>query len=88
MSDLSVPLSRLKDLRLRKRCPDMKILAQDLWPSIKLQSIKLLCIKLHGIKLQGIRPHGARLPSINGFSKDLFLPIRMANSRVTNQGTS
>jgi hypothetical protein len=30
MSDLNVPFSRLKDLRSRKRCPDMKISAQDL----------------------------------------------------------
>jgi hypothetical protein len=93
MPDLSVPLSRLKELRSRKRCPNTKISAQDLWLSIKLQSIRFLCIKihgikLHGIKLQGIRPHGARLPCISDLSKDLFLPIRMANPKLTNQGTS
>jgi hypothetical protein len=54
---------------------------------IKLQDIRLLNIKPHGIKSQGIMPHGARLPNINGLNKDLFLPIRVANPKLTNQGT-
>jgi hypothetical protein len=98
MSDPSALSSRLRDQRSRKRCPDKQILAQDLWPSIKIQGIWLPNIRLHGIKLQGIRlpsiklhgirPHGAKLLSISGLSRDLFLPIRMANPRLTNQGTS
>jgi hypothetical protein len=103
MSDPSALSSRLRDQRSRKRCPDKQILAQDLWPSIKIQGIwlpnirlhgiklqgmRLPSIKLHGIKFEGIKPHGTRLLSISGFSKDLFLRIRMANPRLTNQGTS
>jgi hypothetical protein len=88
MFDPSVPFSRLKDQRSRKRCLDKQILAQDLLSNIRLQGIRLPNIKLHGIKLQGIRPHGAMLPSISNLSRDLFLPIRMANPRPTNQGTS
>jgi hypothetical protein len=52
-----------------------------------LHGIKLPSIKLCGIKFQGIRLHGARLLSISDLSRDLFLPIRMANPRLTNQGT-
>jgi hypothetical protein len=72
----------------RKRCPDKKNSAQDLWPSIRFHGIRPPSIKLHGIKFQGIRAHGAKLLSISGLSKDLFLPIKMANPRLTNQGTS
>jgi hypothetical protein len=32
-------------------------------------------------------PHGARLPSISGLSRDLFLPIKVANPRLTNPGS-
>jgi hypothetical protein len=103
MSDPSVPFSKLKDQKSRKMCLDKKISAKDLWPSIKIQGIRVLSIRLHGIKLQeiklpsiklhgimfqGIMPHGARLPSISSLSRDFFLPIRMANPRLTNQGTS
>jgi hypothetical protein len=88
MSDPSVSFSRLKDQRSRKRFPDKQISAQVLWPNRRPQCIRPPSIKLHGIKLQHIRPHGARLPSINNLSRDLFLPIRMANTRLTNQGTS
>jgi hypothetical protein len=103
MSNPSAPFSRLRNQKSRKRYPDKKISAQDLWtnimiqgiwhPSIrlhgiKLQEIKLPSIKLHGIEFQGIRPYGTRLLSINGLNRDLFLPIRMANPRLTNQGTS
>jgi hypothetical protein len=103
MSNPSVPFSRLKDQKSRKRCPNKQISAPDLWPSIKIQGIRLPIIRLHGIKLQdsrlpsiklhgikfqGIMLHGARLPSISGLSRDLFLPIKMASPRLTNQGTS
>jgi hypothetical protein len=44
-------------------------------------------IKLLNIKPHGIMPHGARLLSINGLNKDLFLPIIVANPRPTNPGT-
>jgi len=33
-------------------------------------------------------PHGARLLSIIGLSRDLFLPSKMANPRLTNPSTS
>jgi len=83
MSDPNAPFSRVREQRLRKRCLDKKISAQDLWPNIRLHGIKLqgikLPIRLHGIKLQDIMPHGARLLSISGLSRDLFLPIKMAN---------
>jgi hypothetical protein len=45
-------------------------------------------IRLHGIKFQGTRPDDVRLFSINGINRDLFLPIRMENPRLTNQGNS
>jgi hypothetical protein len=83
MSDPSVPFSRLREQRSRKKFPDKEISTQDLWPSIKIHGIKL-----PSIKLQGIMPHGARLPSISDLSRDLFLPIRVSNPRLTNQGTS
>jgi hypothetical protein len=98
MSDPSAPFSKLREQRSRKKCPDKQITAQDLWPSIrlhgirlhgiKLQSLRPLNIKSHGIKSQGIMPHGARLLSISSLSRDLFLPIIVANSRPTNPGTS
>jgi len=92
MFDPSAFSSRLRDQRSRKKCPNKQISAQGLWPSIKIQgiclpNIKLLSIKLHGIKFQGIRLHGARLLSISDLSRNLFLPIRMINPRLTNQGT-
>jgi hypothetical protein len=90
MSNPGAPSSKLKDQRLRKKCQDMPITTQDLWPSIRLHGIRLL-IKLNGIKLQGIRLfnikplgimlHGPRLFSISGLSRDLFLPIIVANPR-------
>jgi hypothetical protein len=93
MSNASGPFLNLKEQRSRKRCPYKQILAQDLWPSIKLQGIRLP-IRLHGIKLQGIKllnikpygiksqaimPHSSRLLSISNFTRDLFLPIKIAN---------
>jgi hypothetical protein len=54
MSNPSAPFSKLKERRLRKKCPDKQISAQDLWPSIRLHGIKLI-IRLYGIKLQDIR---------------------------------
>jgi hypothetical protein len=47
-------LSRLREQRSRKRCLDKQILAQDLWPSIKIHGIRFSSIRPHGIKLQGI----------------------------------
>jgi len=44
-------------------------------------------IKLPNIKPHGIMPHGARLLSINGLNRDLFLPIIVENPRPTNPGT-
>jgi hypothetical protein len=95
MSDPNAPSSKLREQRSRKKCPDKQITAQDLWPSIRLHGIRLL-IRLYGIKLQGIRLlnikplgimlHGARLLSISGLSRDLFLPIIVANPRPTNLG--
>jgi hypothetical protein len=35
----------------------------------------------------GIKIHGTRLLSIRGNNNNLFLPIRMANPRQTNQDT-
>jgi hypothetical protein len=54
---------------------------------IKLQGIMLLNIKPYGIKSQGIMPHGAKLPSISGLCRDLLLPIKVTNPRLTNPGT-
>jgi hypothetical protein len=103
MADPSALFLWLKVKRSRKRCPDKQISTQDLWPSIKIHGIRLPSIMIHGIKLQGIRapsiklhdikfqgimPHRAKLPSISGLSRDLFLSIIMANPRLTNQGTS
>jgi hypothetical protein len=72
-SYLSAPFSKLRDQRLRKSCQDKLHLALDL--------------EL-GIRLDGIKPHNIRLFSISGINNDLFLPIRMANPRKTNQGTT
>lgn len=36
----------------------------------------------------GIMPHCTRLLSTNGLNKDLFLPSKMANQRLTNPSTS
>jgi len=88
MSDPSALSSRLRDQRSRKRFLDKQISVLDLWPSIRLHDIRPPSIKLHGIKFQGIRPHSAELLNVSGLSRDLFLPIRMANPRLTNQGTS
>lgn len=55
---------------------------------IKLQDIMLLNIKPYGIKSQGIMPYGARLFSISGLSRNLFLPSKMVNQRLTNPSTS
>jgi hypothetical protein len=101
MFDPSAPFSKHKKQRSRKKCPDKQITAQDLWPSIrhnffwiltrlhgiKLQGIRLL-IKPHGIKTPGIMPKGARLHSISGLSRDLFLPIIVANPSSTNPSIS
>jgi hypothetical protein len=102
MSDTNAPFSKIRKQRSRKKCPDKQIKAQDLWPSIglhgirllirlhgiKLQNLRPLNIKSHGIKTQGIMPHDARLLNISGLSRDLFLPIIVANPRPTNPGTS
>jgi hypothetical protein len=81
-SDPSAPFSKLRDQRSRKRCQDKLHSALDHLPSIRLHSSKLL-----NIKLSGIRPHGIKLLSISGMNNDLYLPIRMANPRPTNQNT-
>jgi hypothetical protein len=77
-SDPSAPFSKLRDQRSRKRCQDKLHSALYLWPSIRP----------HNIKLHGIRLHGIRILSISNISSNLFLPIRMANPRKTNQGTT
>jgi len=87
MSDPSALSSRLRDQRSRRRCLDKQILAQDLWPSIRLHGFKPPGIKLHGIKFNAIKPHCDRLLSISRLNKDLVLLIRMANPTLTNQGT-
>jgi len=78
MSDPSAPSSKLREQRSRKRCQDKEIMAQDLWPSIRLHGIRILT-KLHGIKLQG-----TRCLSIRGLSRDLFQPVIVANPSSTN----
>jgi hypothetical protein len=90
MSDPSAPFLKHKKQRSRKKCPDKQIIAQDLWPSIRLHGTRLL-IMLHEIKHQGIRllnikplglmHHDTRHLSISGLSSDLFLPIIVANLR-------
>jgi len=77
-SNLSAPFSKLRDQRSRKSCQNKLHSALDLWPGIRLLNIKLHCI----------RPHDIKLLSISGINSDLFLPIRMANPRKTNQGTT
>jgi len=86
MSDPNAPSSKLREQRSRKKCPDKQITAQDLWPLIRLYGIKLQGIRLLNIKPLGIMLHGARLLSISGLSRDLFLPIIVANPRPTNLG--
>jgi len=98
MSDPNAPFSKLRKQSSRKKCPDKQIIAQDHWPNIRLHGIRLhginlqslrpLNIKSHGIKTQGIMPLSARLLNISGLSRDLFLPIIVANPRHTNPGTS
>jgi hypothetical protein len=90
MSDPSAPFLKHKKQMSRKKCPDKQIMAQDLWPSIRLHGIRLL-IMLHGIKhlgimllnikLLGLTHHGTRHLSISGLSNDLYLPIIVANLR-------
>jgi hypothetical protein len=77
MSDPSAPFSKLSEERLRKKCLDKQITAQDPWPSIRLLNIKPL----------GIMHHGARLHCISGLSSNLYLPIIVANPRSTNPST-
>jgi hypothetical protein len=91
--DLSAPFSKLRDQKSRKRCQDKLHSVLDLWPSNRLHGSRLLSIKLHGIRLLDIRPHGIkpdgiRLLSISSINSDLYLPIRMANPKLTNQDTS
>jgi hypothetical protein len=92
LSDLSAPFSKLREKRSRKKFPNKQITAQDPWPSIRICGIRLLIklhgIKPHGIKTQGIMPHDARLLSISGLSRDLLLPRKMKNKRLTNPSTS
>jgi len=93
MSDPSALSSKLRKQRSRKKYPDKQMMAQDLWPSIRLHGIRIL-IKLHGSKIPGtrllnIKPHGimshdARLLSVSGLSIDLYLPVIVANPRPTN----
>jgi hypothetical protein len=94
-------LLKAQRAKVKKEVSDKKIMAQDLYPSIRLHGIRILT-KLHGIKLQGIRllikPHGiktlgimpesARLLNISGLSRDLFLPIIVANPSSTNPSIS
>jgi hypothetical protein len=83
MFDPNAPSSKPRKRKSRKKCPGKQIMAQELWPSIRLHGIRLL-IMLHGIKHQGIKPlglmhHGTRHLSISGLSSDLYLPIIVAN---------
>jgi len=98
MSDPSASFSKIRAQRSRKKCPNKEIMARDLWPNIRLHGIRLLGIKLqcirplniypNGIKTQVIVTHGARLLNINDLSRDLFLPSKMANQRLTNPSIS
>jgi hypothetical protein len=88
MSDPSAPFSKLRERRSKKRCPDKQITAPDLWPSIRLHGLKLQDIKLLNIKPHGIVPHSAKLLGISNLNRDLFLPSKMANPRLTNPSTS
>jgi hypothetical protein len=81
--DLSAPFSKLRDQKSRKRCQDKLHSVLDLWPSNRLHGSRLLDIRPHGIK-----PDGIRLLSISSINSDLYLPIRMANPKLTNQDTS
>jgi hypothetical protein len=64
---------KLRDPRSRKGCLSKLHSAPDFWPYIRLHSTK---------------PHNIRLFNISGINSDLFLPIRMAKPRPTNQGTT
>jgi hypothetical protein len=86
MSDPSVPFLKYKKQRSSKKCPDKQIMAQDLWPSIRLHGIMLHGIKHQGIRLLNIKPlglmhHDTRQLSISGLSSDLYLSIIVANLR-------
>jgi hypothetical protein len=83
MPDTSAPFLKHKKQRSRKKCPDKQIMAQDLWPSVRLHGIRVLT-RLHGIKLHVIKLQGTRRLSINGLSIDLFLPIIVVNPSSTN----
>jgi hypothetical protein len=74
---------KLRDPRSRKGCLSKLHSAPDFWPYIRLPSIWL-----HGIRLHSTKPHKIRLFNISGINSDLFLPIRMAKPRPTNQGTT
>jgi hypothetical protein len=100
MLDPNAPSSKLREQRSRKKCPDRQIMVQNLWPNIRLHGIRILTrlygiklqgirllIKPHGIKTQGIMSQGARLLSISGLSRDLFLPNIVANPSSTNPST-
>jgi hypothetical protein len=88
MSDPCAPSSKLREQRSRNKCPGKQIIAQDLWlHGIRLHGIRIQGIRLYGIETQGIMPHSAKLPNISGLSRDLFLPIIVANPRPTNLGT-
>jgi hypothetical protein len=88
MSDPSAPSSKLREQMSRKKCPDKHITAKTSGPvsdsmasgGIKLQGIRLLTSPI------GIMLHGAKLLSINDLSRDLFLPIIVANPSPTNPG--
>jgi len=75
MSDPGAPLHsiRLHAIKLQ----DIKLTIR--LHGLKVQDIRLFNIKPHGIKSQCIMSHGARLLSISGLNRDLFLPSKMAN---------
>jgi hypothetical protein len=54
MSNPSAPSLKHKRRRPRKKCPDKLIMAQDLWPNIRLHGIRHFT-KLLGGKHQGIK---------------------------------
>jgi hypothetical protein len=92
MSDPRAPFLKHKKQRSRKKCPNKQIMANDLWPSIRLHGIKVLTrlhgirllIKPHGIKTPGIKLQGTRCLGISGLNRDLSLPIIVANPSSTN----
>jgi hypothetical protein len=67
----SAPFLKQKKQRSRKKCPDKQLMAQDLWPSIRL----------HGIRFLNIKPLGLIHHSTRHLSSDLYLPIIVANPR-------